>query len=325
MANNHEQFIAFDKEITATETRLETLRNNRDALRTKIRKYFNDNWPDKKGPHFYWQGSFAMSTLLNPIKDSNGLGAYDMDDGIYFLGEEDEKESIEWYHKEILKAVENHTQQGAKDNKPCVTVYYADGHHIDLPVYFWLNGELHPKLAHRSSGWIDSDPREFTFWFRTRDGHPQLRRMVRYLKAWAAYITDKKDKKMPTGCILTMLAVEHYVADRRDDIAFKDLLVRMYNRLSKEDGFHCYRPTFPINEDLFENYSQARKNDFLSELKSFKESAERAINSKNPHDACLKWQKHFGNRLSCSTAKDEDEDAQKMKNYGIISNNNRFA
>ena len=44
MANNHEQFIAFDKEITATETRLETLRNNRDALRSKIRKYFNDNW-----------------------------------------------------------------------------------------------------------------------------------------------------------------------------------------------------------------------------------------------------------------------------------------
>lgn len=324
MANNHEQFIAFDKEITATETRLETLRNNRDALRSKIRKYFNDNWPDKEGPHFYWQGSFAMSTLLNPIKDDNGLGAYDMDDGIYFLGEEDEKESIEWYHKEILKAVENHTQQGAKDNKPCVTVYYADGHHIDLPVYFWSNDDIHPKLAHRS-GWLDSDPREFTFWFRTRDGHPQLRRMVRYLKAWAAYITDKKDKKMPTGCILTMLAVEHYVADRRDDIAFKDLLVRMYNTLSKEDGFHCYRPTFPEKEDLFASYSQTRKNDFLSELKSFKEDAERAINCKNPHDACLKWQKHFGNRLSCSTAKDEDEDAQKMKNYGIISNNNRFA
>lgn len=324
MANNHEQFIAFDKEITATETRLEMLRNNRDALRTKIRKYFNDNWPDKKGPHFYWQGSFAMSTLLNPIKDSNGLGAYDMDDGIYFLGDEDEKEPIEWYHKEILKAVENHTQQGAKDNKPCVTVYYADGHHIDLPVYFWSNDDIHPKLAHRS-GWLDSDPREFTFWFRTRDGHPQLRRMVRYLKAWAAYITDKKDKKMPTGCILTMLAVEHYVADRRDDIAFKDLLVRMYNTLSKEDGFHCYRPTFPEKEDLFASYSQTRKNDFLSELKSFKEDAERAINCKNPHDACLKWQKHFGNRLSCSTAKDEDEDAQKMKNYGIISNNNRFA
>ena len=53
--------------------------------------------------------------------------------------------------------------------------------------------------------------------------------------------------------------------------------------------------------------------------------AERAINSKNPHDACLKWQKHFGDRFSCSTAKDEDEDAQKMRSSGVLSNNNRFA
>ena len=325
MANNHEQFIAFNDAIKATPTRRNTLKTNRDALRDKIRKYFKENWPNKPSPSFYWQGSYAMSTLLNPIKDEDGLGAYDLDDGIYFFGDDDERESIDWYHTEILKAVEKHTSQGAKDNKPCVTVYYADGHHIDLPAYYWLDGKEHPQLAHRDSDWTDSDPRELSDWFKGRKEHPQLRRIVRYLKAWTDFITDSKGKKMPTGCSLMMLAVEHYVADTRDDIALKEVLVGMHDALSKDDGFHCYRPTFPINEDLFENYSQTKKNDFLSELKSFRDDAERAINSKNPHDACLKWQKHFGDRFSCSTAKDEDEDAQKMRSSGVLSNNNRFA
>ena len=87
MANNHEQFIAFNNAITATATRRNTLKTNRDALRDKIRKYFKENWPDKPSPSFYWQGSYAMSTLLNPIKDEDGLGAYDLDDGIYFFGD----------------------------------------------------------------------------------------------------------------------------------------------------------------------------------------------------------------------------------------------
>lgn len=60
-------------------------------------------------------------------------------------------------------------------------------------------------------------------------------------------------------------------------------------------------------------------------VKSFKEDAVRAINCKNPHDACLKWQKHFGSRFCCSTAKDEDEDAQKQESTGVLTNNSRFA
>lgn len=84
MANNHEQFKAFHDAIKATSTRRTTLKKNRDALRDKIKKYFKENHSDYIQPIFYWQGSYAMHTLLNPIKDENGLGAYDLDDGIYF-------------------------------------------------------------------------------------------------------------------------------------------------------------------------------------------------------------------------------------------------
>lgn len=325
MANNHIQFTAFNETITSSKRA--TLKSNRNALRNKIRTYFKNNWPEKIQPKFHGQGSYAMHTILNPLNDDKDLGAYDLDDGVYFIGtSEDDRETINWYHNEVYEAVKNHTSKGAVNNAPCITVEYADGHHIDLPIYFMLEDDEHPQLAHKDSGWLDSDPREMTKWFNGREEHPQLRRLVKYLKAWANYIQYANEKiKMPSGCILTMLAVEFYESNDRDDIAMRNLLCSMYDNLSAEDGFHCYRPTFPDGEDLFSSYNKTRKQNFLAALKKFRDDANRAINNTNPKEGCLKWQKHFGDRFSCSTAKDIDEDAKKQENAGIIKNNSRFA
>lgn len=328
MANNNDQFIAFHDTIKMSQTKKETLRTNREAIRAKIRNHFKTNHSDYIQPKFCWQGSFAMDTILNPIKDEEGLGAYDLDDGIYFISDDiAERKDIEWYHEEIYKAVDGHTNQDPDDNDPCVTVNYADGHHVDLPAYFMLKDGT-PQLSHRKTPWLESDPKGLREWFNEECRNKQnLKRIVRYLKAWCDYVKSVTDKKMPTGCILTMLAAEHYVApteDNREDMQMKDILVKMYNSLSAEDGFHCNRPTTPY-DDLFEGYNSKRKSDFLNELKSFKEDAERAINSKNPKDACGKWQKHFGPRFCCSTAKDEDEDAQQKPFAGVINNESRYA
>ena len=327
MANNQEQFNAYHDLINVTATRRDTLRKNRQAIRTKIINYFKNNHSEEIQPSFYWQGSYAMFTILNPIKSEEELGAYDLDDGIYFVGASiDDRKDIEWYHQEVFEAVKDHTKLGAVDNSPCITVNYADGHHVDLPIYFRL-GESRPQLAHRDAPWIGSDPRELKDWFSEQcKEKPLLRRMVRFLKGWADYVNYTKGFKMPTGCILTMLAEKNYVSnpDNREDIMLKDILCNMYNKLNAEGGFVCIRPTYPY-DDLFMGYDISRKEKFLNELKSFKEDAERAINEKNYRKACLKWQKHFGDRFSCSTAKDEDEDAQANSECGFIKNNNRFA
>lgn len=165
MANNNEQFKAFHDAIKACKTRKETLRTNRQALRDRIKKYFKDNHSDYIQPKFCWQGSFAMDTILNPIKDESGLGAYDLDDGVYFISDDEEdKKDLEWYHSEMYEAVKDHTTKGAEDNDPCVTVLYADGHHVDLPVYFMIEDET-PQLSHRETPWIESDPKGLRTWF----------------------------------------------------------------------------------------------------------------------------------------------------------------
>ena len=292
MANNHEQFKAFHDAIKATSTRRKTLKKNRDALRTKIKKYFKENHSDYIQPTFYWQGSYAMHTLLNPINDENGLGAYDLDDGIYFESDDiNERKSIDWYHQEVYEAVKDHTDNGADDIDPCVRVQYADGHHIDLAIYFLHTTKDKTLLAHRAEPWHESNPDEMIDWF-----------------------------------IMSMLTSKYYQwnDENRYDIAMRDILKNMYDDLSAGGHFHCWRPVAPY-EDLFGNYTKSRKEIFLKELKSFKEDAEKAIASKNQHDGCVRWQKHFGDRFSCSTAKDVDEDASQQRFSGTINKNSQYA
>ncbi len=328
MANNHEQFKAFHDTVKASDNRIAELKVNRKALRNRIRKYFKDNLEDEIQPKFYSQGSFAMGTILNPIVDDDGLAAYDLDDGVYFIGEsEEEKHSIQWYHDKIMAAVDGHTNQKPNDKKSCVRVNYADGHHIDLPIYFKVEDDEHPQLVHKKKPWVKQDAEEFNGWFKEQCADKKhLKKIVRLLKAWRDYMKDDKGVDLPCGFILTILAANHYTAtdDSRWDVIMKDTLVSMQDELSGEGNFHCYRPVSP-NEDLFEYYSDTKRDTFLSRLKSFREDAERAVNSTNQKDGCMKWQKYFGPRFSCSTAKDVDEDASQKAFAGTVRKNSQYA
>ncbi len=339
MANNHEQFIAFDKTIKLTQTKEDELEKNRKTLRGKIRKYFKDNKSNEIQPKFNSQGSFMMKTTINPIprwseEDNKSLHKYDVDDGVYFIGDEDieDRYTVQTYHNWVYDAVKDHTDKGAQDRTTCVRVLYADGHHIDLPIYYKRKDikDSTPELAHTSKGWIESDPEEFYKWFNAKvDSNKQLRRIVRYLKAWADYKNTTSSTKMPPGFILTILVTNNISYNVRDDIAMKETLINMQNEIddSKDGVFQCYRPTTPSDEDLFIGYSDTRKKNFLDNLDSFVKSAIQAIENNNQKEACLKWQRHLGDRFSCSVAKDEDEQSN-LKTYSspaVINQNAKSA
>lgn len=328
MANNHEQFVAFHDAIKANDSRIEKLKGNRKALRERIRNYFKNNLEDEIQPKFYSQGSFAVGTILNPIVDDDGLAAYDLDDGVYFIGEsENDKHEIQWYHDKIYAAVDGHTDQKPNDKNACVRVNYADGHHIDLPIYFKVDGDEHPQLAHKKKPWTKQDAQEFNKWFEEQCSNKRyLREIVRFLKAWRDWMKYDKSVDLPCGFILTILAANHYTENdaSRWDVIMKDTLVSIHDELSKEGHFKCKRPVSP-NEDLFEHYSETKKHTFLSRLKSFKEDAVRAVESKNQKEGCEKWHKYFGDRFSCSSAQDVDEDAQQKAFAGKIRGNSQYA
>lgn len=261
----------------------ETLRKSRNAVRKKIRRYFQDK---KNGlsPKFHGQGSFMMNTIIEPLD-----GEFDIDDGIYFKVEAQPLQSVSTFHQWIYEAIDGQTTQKPIDKQTCVRLIYAGQYHLDLPIYYIIEGQT-PYLAHKRKGWIKSDPREFIKWFNDKaDTEGQLKRIVRYLKAWSDY----RKGDLPSGLIFSILAANNTVFDERDDVSLYKTLLNIKSSL--EESFVCYRPTTPAYENLLEDYSKTNKDYLLGQLGSFIQSAEKALGEKTSQkDACKAWQRHFG-------------------------------
>ncbi len=311
--DTHKLFAQFDSTIRLNDSKISKLKSNRSALRKKIREHFKEN--DWCAPKFYSQGSFPLNTNLNPIKKETAEGdikeEYDLDDGVYFICPKLDRKEPCTYHDRIKKAVDGHADC-VIDKTTCVRVVYADGHHIDLPSY-WLeeDGDT-PELTHKSKGYIESDPKAFKKWvdaeISNADSNGQLRRTIRYFKAWKNYREDKNGSlKLPSGFILTILVCQHFATNARDDLAFKATAESIINELAS--NFTCYRPTVPTDEELLADYS---KSTVLKEIGDLIENAKKATDSDCEKDASEFWRKVFGDRFPLG--KDDDESTQSSKN-----------
>lgn len=327
MANCHQLFQHYNNAIKLTDAKRETLLQVRDSLRKRMQKnYLLIPVDDRKQIEMYFQsqGSFVMDTIIKPDKDD-----FDLDDGVYFQGSlsQNERPKPQIFHDWVIRAVDkDNDYEQVKDKATCVRVQYKLGFHIDIPIYYAGNFDS-PDLAETNKGWLLSNPVEFIAWFeeKTKSGFQkaylyealkyaepyekwlsdirkkdcQLRRLVRYMKAWA----DLKRSEMPCGIIMTILVANNFAVNDSDDLALRDTLVNIKNYLIA-NGFQCPRPTSPIGEDLFASTSQKDKDYFMTALNSLIISANNAINTINEKEACKEWEKHLGSRFPCHLAKE---------------------
>ena len=269
MANLNKLFIDFNDNITIAKSKSDNLKTSRDALRNDIKNWFSDE--EMLQPKFCWQGSYAMKTLINPLNGND----YDLDDGIYLQGYDD-REQDEWIstataHRWVKRAVDNRTKQDVVDKSTCVRVPYATGYHIDLPIY--ICKEKIAYLAHKDKGWIESDPKAFKDWFisNVNQNGEQLRRIVKYLKAWKDY------NEVPLkGLEITILATNCFDGYlQRDDRCLANTVEEIIAVLEKK--FECVKPVLP-GEDLFEGASESKKTKILNSLKRLKDKLNQANN-----------------------------------------------
>lgn len=316
MANCDYEFRKFNGAIRLTDARRSELRASRNAIRDTILSQFKTNGISIV-PAFRSQGSFVMDTIVNPVNENE----FDLDLGVYFIGDQapDERPAPEAFHAAILDAVKDQTHE-VFDKDTCVRVRYVRQYHVDLPIYY--RSYTHPELAHKKNGWTWSNPLEFIEWFEghTRSGFridlllqealrpdydkwkedirkndDQLRRMVRYAKAWA----DEQGKDaMPAGVCLTILVANNLVRDTNDDAAFLKTMQRMRDALDLR--FECLRPTTPQGEDLFANYTDEKRQYYMDRLRGLVADGERAFNANMNHESCALWRKHFGGRFTCT-------------------------
>jgi hypothetical protein len=354
MANCNDIFRSFNGVIRLSDKDRETLKIARNSLRIRISDGFGKLSEGDRKTHsleFQSQGSFIMDTIIKPEIDD-----FDLDDGVYFQGglPEQKRSETKVFHELIYKAIDkNHDIEEIIDKPTCIRVKYYKkngedlGFHIDIPIYYAENLST-PELADTKKGWIISNPVEFIAWFEEkaksgfekafilenrmfseyekwltdiRKQDVQLRRIVRYLKAWA----DTKKAEMPPGIVMTILAAENFCQNEsRDDISLKDTLIKIKEWLEIR-RFQCPRPTTPINENLLASWKTSEMDFFKTALNNFIISAKQAVESQNPKEACLKWQKHLGSRFPCSLAKDEIEGAKQFIKPAIIGDNAKSA
>ncbi len=346
-----------DRRITLKERR-DSLRDriNSGFKELKQKRYFlesSDVSVDEE-LEFQSQGSFVMDTIINP---SNIEDEYDIDDGVYFMGRRNqhdrpsEQEFHDFVIASIIQGKGAYEIEDIEDKDTCVRVRYKGengdfNYHVDIPIYYALDMNR-PELADTKEKWKVSNPIEFIVWFeeliqsgfearfilestlyaeeyeqwlddRRKKDH-QLRRIVRYLKAWGDHLKGE----MPPGVVMTIFAGSdlNFAPDDRDDVSLRNTLINIKNWLDS-NGYTCPRPTTPIGEDLFRDYSQARKEYLNNALNSFISSANQAMEHPNQKDACLKWQKHLGDRFPCFLAKDEIEGAKAYAMPPVIKSDN---
>lgn len=285
MADCHKLFGEYHEEISIGKTKKDKMKNSKNALRARIRKHFKENHPDYE-PKFFIQGSAKMKSGIRTKDD-----ICDLDDGVYFFREPDVRATTlqGW----IWDAVNGYTDKEPEHRKKCIRSIFVNDYEIDHPLYYKIDGQNY-KIAVKDTGFEDSDPKEMVDWFnKKKDKEGKLLRYVMYLKGWG----DNIRNKMPSGLAMTILAAnakDKIVLNDRDDITLRDILKEIKKALDVK--FECIVPAVP-KDNLFENYDDARRINFLQALDNFIADADSALKEENELKASKMWRKHLGSRF----------------------------
>ena len=243
MFDYNEQIQAYEAEcVRLPHAVKEKLRGHRDANRNRLKS----NRPEDirlNGDNFIPQGSMAIGTTVQETEN-----AYDIDDGGGIHADDLKKEDgTAFTAKETQEMVRDALIDPKFNKQPeihsnCVRVFYAEGHHVDVPAYrkFDAGTDKERQELAGASGYSVSQPTEINRWFadrvetlnKQRDGAgSQLRVMVRLMKRFAR--SRGEDWDMPNGLKLTMLVEECLPSGYlRDDEAFYWLLSKLKTRLA---------------------------------------------------------------------------------------------
>ncbi len=326
MANCNANFKSGDNsylsKISLPQNRLDQLLQSSNTLREKIREYLREK--KVNNPRFYRQGSYVHRTLVRPLNDD-----YDLDDGVYLdLAGFSDTPSPSTIHNWIYIAVEGHTQTPPIDKEACVKANFKDGYHIDLPSYNVIKNIYDRSeeyyIAKKTKGWELSDPRAMTTWLNSKvqEHSEQLRRLVKYMKAWADYSDTNRNTNLPNGLTLTILISEQCSSDTRDDIAFLETTRSIKQRLSiNYDIWKPYEPT----ENMTEYLTTSQKTQFLSELEFFCSKGQRAIEETSRKNSALIWREILGERFPVFDDDDRLKQASVIAAPAILGGDNRSA
>jgi len=271
-----EIFLFYDKHVRLGRDKQSELTKYRDTNLARLRaglEKLGYNPPKRT----CGQGSYAMSTMVqHPDND------YDIDTAVIFAGEDLPSSPLK-ARQRVLAGVEEgggNFKQPPEARTNAVTVWYQEGHHIDLAVYRTYQDAFGKEvIEHAGAEWCRRDPQEITNWFKdevsTKSSSPdngatvqegQMRRVVQLLKMFAK---SRQSWKLPGGLLISVLVSECYTPDWQcDDVALYNTMIAIHNRLQWNTEI-----LNPVDSSLKLTY----KDEYVCQVERFEEQFGQAL------------------------------------------------
>lgn len=290
--------------LTPTQDQLDFLRTQWNSLADHLIAEL----PSKYGyPISTWlQGSYKYGTLIKPVHRGE---EYDVDVGVYFKWVRDGNaepapdQLRDWVQAELLeyKLLESAVKRIEQPPKErCSRAVYSKQFHIDTPVYHLDPDEDLRRLACLSGKWEVSDPKAFYKWFKKavdEDDREQLRRLVRYLKGWAAVAFRDTVIARPSSILLTVLATEAFNNELLGLISLddEDALIKVVHSITDRLrwGRVVRNPAEPEKNENLNRIPDEAWDYFFATLGGLNLAATRASDANDEAAAALAWADAF--------------------------------
>ncbi len=295
--------VSLHSRITPTTRQREFLQENWRAMADSLtaRLSYMSGYPIRT----WIQGSYKFGTQIKPI---NIHEEYDVDVGAYFCWADSgevatpaAKQLKDWVQlavAEYLDDCEHAKSVVVPPKERCSRLHFKKQFHIDVPAYHLDEDFDRRKLATETKGWEDSDPKAIYAWFKEKVENPerdQLRRLIRYLKAWAAVTFGPNSNARPSSLLLTVLATESFVsqavAERSvdDEDAFCAVVIHICKRLESN-------PRVPNPVNAQEELNRLKPEDYDVFWKNYiklSDAATLAADAEDEAGAALIWSEVF--------------------------------
>ncbi|MBB1339294.1 nucleotidyltransferase [Pseudoalteromonas sp. SR44-2] len=311
MAKLQAQFITFNDTIKmGTYEENATLKEKRDLLINELRNSLTDEKiPDTNKPLTFSKidlGSYAMNTGVKPTSSD-----YDIDVGIIFNITNDEYDSNK-LKKLVFDKLNKHHKRTVEFNKPCITVNYASGYHVDLAIYSKNNESHHIAWGKEHSivnrKWWIADPKGLKQWVSnvaTEAEHKkQFRRIARFLKKWKAKAFRDNGNNAPPSIGLTIQARKAFRYQEGSDlealIAVVQSIKNSFNQTldldsgSQKSTIHIELPVQPY-KNVYYKMTENQQDTFYNQVVNLLEAIEAARDEASEHECSKILRKVFGN------------------------------
>ena len=294
-----------------------TLREKRDLLINELKdKLKDEKIPDTEKKLTFTkldQGSYSMNTGVKPKDDD-----YDIDIGAIFDISNNEYASYK-LKKLVYDKLNSHHKRTVEYNRPCVTVKYSDGYHVDLAIYSKNNDDIHiawGKEKSKEKIWYKSEPKKLTQWVadvsKDTDESKQFRRCVRFLKKWKEKHFSSSGNEAPASIGLTIQARNHFLYCEN---SYLDALINIVEKMKNNFELNTNSWKMNINvklpvepyKNVYYKMSEIQQDNFYQKVEALLEALDDAKNEESRNKACKTLRKVFGDDFPLSDDDDKTE------------------